>query len=354
MKKYDCKKDAWRQYDSMTPLERKREIEAGRDVDRLPCVPFMGELKCKYSGVSVWDFSHNPEKMAEAELKVFQMFGYDRIVIGPNTRGISEALGAEFGYPEQGVPFAERAMIESWDILNSMEPVRAKQNDRMKIFEVEADMLMDSLGDIVPLEMSIGGPFTIASILRGIELLLRDCRKEQESVHSLLRMITDSQKSCIDLAAEYGYGIAMADPVANPALIGPRMYKEYVFPYTKELTEYAQKKTGYKVSLHMCGKTYAIWEYLRQYPLNELSLDNTIDLERAVEELGAYIPIAGNVDPVSVILNGTKEEIFKATKRCMDIGSKADKGYIVAPGCDIPETTEARQVRFFMDAVRKG
>ena len=209
----------------MTPLERKREIEAGRDVDRLPCVPFMGELKCKYSGVSVWDFSHNPEKMAEAELKVFQMFGYDRIVIGPNTRGISEALGAEFGYPEQGVPFAERAMIESWDILNSMEPVRAKQNDRMKIFEVEADMLMDSLGDIVPLEMSIGGPFTIASILRGIELLLRDCRKEQESVHSLLRMITDSQKSCIDLAAEYGYGIAMADPVANPALIGPRMYK---------------------------------------------------------------------------------------------------------------------------------
>lgn len=50
--------------------------------------------------------------MAEAELKVFQMFGYDRIVIGPNTREISEALGAEFGYPEQGVPFAERTMIE--------------------------------------------------------------------------------------------------------------------------------------------------------------------------------------------------------------------------------------------------
>lgn len=103
--------------------------------------------------------------MAEAELKVFQMFGYDRIVIGPNTRGISEVLGAEFGYPEQGVPFAERTMIEGWDILNSMELVRAKQNDRMKTFEEEVDMLMDRLGDIVPLEMSIGGPFTIASII---------------------------------------------------------------------------------------------------------------------------------------------------------------------------------------------
>ena len=80
--------------------------------------------------------------------------------------------------------------------------------------------------------------------------------------------------------------IAMADPVANPALIGPRMYEKFIYPYTKELTDYALKKTGRKVSLHMCGSTYSIWKYLRQYELNELSLDNIIDLERAVEELG--------------------------------------------------------------------
>ena len=67
MKKYDCKKDAWRQYDSMTPLERKREIEAGRDVDRLPCVvQLWANLNVNMAIVSVWDFSHNQKKMAEA------------------------------------------------------------------------------------------------------------------------------------------------------------------------------------------------------------------------------------------------------------------------------------------------
>ena len=99
-------------------------------------------------------------------------------------------------------------------------------------------------------EASIGGPFTIASNLKGVEYLLRDCRKKPEEVHRLLEIITQTQMSCIEMAAEYGMGIAMADPVANPALIGPKMYEEFVFPYTKQLTDYTVKKTGKKVSLH--------------------------------------------------------------------------------------------------------
>ncbi len=351
--KHNYEDGAWKKYDRMTPLERRRAIEDGKEIDRFPCIPFMGELKCKYSGVSVWDFSHNSRKMADAEIRVFHMFGYDRVVIGPNTRGIAEALGAEFEYPKEGVPFASGVRIEDWKTLMCIEPVRARQNARIKIFEEEAEELAELLGEIVPLEMSIGGPFTIASILRGIEQLLRDCRKEKEQVHRLLRIITESQKSCIDLASEYGFGIAMADPVANPALIGPKMYEEFVFPYTKELTKYAQEKTKHKVSLHMCGKTYKIWDYLKQYPLNELSLDNVIDMEKAVSELGEYIPLAGNVDPVAVIMNGTREEIFQAVESCIIAGRKAKKGFSVATGCDIPETTDIEQVYCFMEAVRE-
>ena len=128
-------------------------------------------------------------------------------------------------------------------------------------------------------------PFTISSNLRGVENLLRDCRKASEFVHRLMRLVTDTQKNCIDALAKYQIGIAMADPVANPALIGPKIYETFVYPYTKELTDYAYEKTGQKVSLHMCGKTYRIWDYLKTYQLNELSLDNIVDLGRAAEEL---------------------------------------------------------------------
>lgn len=144
----------------------------------------------------------------------------------------------------------------------------------------------------------------------------------------------------------------MADPVANPALIGPKMYERFVYPFTKELTDYAYEKTGKKVSLHMCGQTEQIWDYFKKYELNEVSLDNIVDLEKAAQELGPYIPIAGNVDPVEIILNGTREEITQAVTSCISAGLKSRKGYVLASGCDIPETTRPEQIDSFMEAAR--
>lgn len=339
--------------DQMTPIERKRAIRAGRDFDRFPAIPFMGELKCFLSGVSVWDFWHDPQKMAEAETIAFNRYGYDRIVIGPNTRGITEALGGTFVYPEYGVPYIETPYLNDFEKLNSMEGVTVKKSSRLKTFLEAADLMSEAAEGIVPVEASIGGPFTIASNLRGVEYLLRDCRKNPEQVQRLLRIVTDTQKSYIDAVAAYGAGIAMADPVANPALIGPKMYEKFVFPYTKELTDYALEKTGERVSLHMCGSTYSIWKYIGQYELNEISLDNIVDLERASAELGEHVPIAGNVDPVEIVMNGTREEIFRAVEHCIQIGKKAKKGYHLATGCDIPERTDPEKIDWFMEAARQ-
>ena len=289
--------------DEMTPVERKKAIEEGKSYDRVPCVPFMGELKGVLSGISVWDLSHDPEKMAEAEIIPFNRYGYDRMDIGPNSRGITEALGGKVIYPEKGVPYMDAPLIQDYVRLESIEPVDARTNARIGDFARTAQILADKALRIVPVEMSIGGPLTIASNLRGVERLLRDLRKCPDDALRLIRLVADSERSCIDLAAQYGMGIAMADPVANPALIGPKMYERFVYPFTKELTDYAYEKTGKKVSLHMCGQTEQIWDYFKKYELNEVSLDNIVDLEKAAQELGPYIPIAGNVDPVEIILN---------------------------------------------------
>lgn len=341
--------------DEMTPMERKKAACEGRKTDRVPCVPFMGMLKGKLAGIPFREYAVQPSAMAEAEIFVYERFGCDRAWVGPNTRGITEALGGVFLYPPNGTPYLEKSPIDAYGRLDLMEPVDAKQNGVIRTYLQAAEILADrGLTQLVPTEMSIGGPFTIAANLRGAEMLLRDCRRVPHQVHRLLRLVTDSEKSCIDAANDYGLGIAMADPVASPGLIGPKMYQEFVYPYTKELTEYTQAKTGKKVSLHMCGKTYSIWKYFRQYPLNEISLDNIIQMDRAVQELGDLIPIAGNVDPVETILHGTKEEIAQAVHSCIQKGRQAKAGYVLASGCDIPERASADKIRWFMDAAREN
>ena len=81
--------------DLMTPIERKKAIQNGEMADRVMAMPFTSEFKCYLSGISVRDFWFDVKKMAQAERIVFNRYGYDRIVIGPNTSGIVEALGAK-------------------------------------------------------------------------------------------------------------------------------------------------------------------------------------------------------------------------------------------------------------------
>lgn len=335
----------------MTPWERKRAYEQGQEIDRVITVPFMSELKCFLTGASVYDWWHEPKVMSDVEIQLFERYGYDRIVIGPNTRGITEALGGKFSYAK-GVPQLEKPLLsESYEAVDRIEAKQLGRHMRIQTFIEALERVSYKVGEIVPIEASIGGPFTIASNLRGIEAMLRDCRKAPEQIHKLMRVITDAQKAVIDEVARHANaGIAMADPVANPMLIGPKMYERFVFPYTQELTDYAYEKTKQKVSLHMCGQTDAIWKYLAQYTLNEISLDNIVDLQKAAEELGKHVPIAGNVDPVAVIANGTREEIEEAVSNCIHIGKSAAKGFHLTTGCDIPDTTEAEKVAWFMEA----
>ena len=158
--------------DQMTPMERRAALREGRDFDRIPCVPFMGEFKCGLSGVSVWDFWHDPKKMAEAEIAAFNRYGYDRIVIGPNTRGITEALGGRFIYPQKGLPFSDKPLIQEYSQLEDIESADAKKNERILTFAREAEIMAKEAEGIVPIEVSIGGPFTFSSNLRGVDLLL--------------------------------------------------------------------------------------------------------------------------------------------------------------------------------------
>lgn len=339
--------------DSFTPFERAAAWREGRPVDRVMCMPFIGGVKNTLAGVSYEQLNHDAQAIVHAESLCYERYGYDRIVIGPNTVGISEALGLAYEYPQFGPAFAREPLLGECEQIESLKPVDAASCDALSAYWEAAGILARRYGTEIRLECSVGGPFTIASQLRGVEALLRDCRKNPEAVDALLDVVVQSQKGCMDKAASLGFGIAMADPVANPQLIGPRYYKRFVYPRMLELTEYARAKTGMRVSLHMCGHTRCIWDCFKDYQLHELSLDNLVDLAEAAQVLGPFVPLAGNVDPVEVMLKGTREEVFESVERCIAAGLQSACGFTLATGCDIPDSTNPEKVDWFMEAARR-
>ena len=341
------------QYDQMTPKERRIAMESGKETDRIPVIPFIGELSGRLIGVNTQEYWHDADKLVLSELAAFRRFGHDELSLGPNTCGIVEALGGKVSYPKEGMPYFEGHLLDGYEKIKEMEPVRWGTSKRLGFFREALEKLKEAAGDVVDVSPSIGGPFTIASNLRGCEYFLRDLRKAPKEVHQLLRIVTDTMKSVIDMIAPFADGFRMADPVASPALISPKYFKEFAYPYLVEIMEYGTKKIGRKPSLHICGNTKKVWTYFRQMPIRAVSLDNIMSLEEAKEELGDRFIIMGNIAPVDLILNGTNEQLQDEIQREIDVAKDSPKGYIMSSGCDVPYFSDIGKLDLWMEEVRK-
>lgn len=251
------------------------------------------------------------------------------------------------------MPYFDGRFLTDYKMLDNMETVCPETSERLLFFLEALERMREAAGEVVDIAPSIGGPFTIAANLRGVEYFLRDLRKEPEQVKRLLRLVTDTVKSCVDMMGPYVDGFRMADPVASPALISPKYFRELVYPYHVEIMKYAEEKTGKAPSLHICGNTRKVWEYFCEMPIRAISLDNIIDLEEAKRELGGRMTIVGNLPPVECLLEGSEEELRAEVRKEVRMGADSLKGYISASGCDVPYQTDFRKLDIWMDEIRK-
>ena len=63
----------------LTPLQRFAAYGRGEAIDRLPCVPIIGNTSARLIGAKVSAFRGNGPLIAEAQIAAYRTFGYDEI-----------------------------------------------------------------------------------------------------------------------------------------------------------------------------------------------------------------------------------------------------------------------------------
>ena len=338
--------------DEMTPIERMKAMDEGKQYDRIPCVPLLGEPSTRLIGTTISEYWHSAKLLVEAEAAAFSRFGHDSVGVGPSAYGVAEAMGAHVVYPDDNIPYISSPLITDYSMLDGMEPLNPHSSERMITFLHALEILKEVSSDVVGAGFSIAGPFTIASYLRGVDNILKDVYKNPEELHKLMQLVTESCNNCIAAASVFDIGVGFADPLASGTVIGPNIFKEFVKPYIEQMIETAYKKTGNKPSIHMCGNTYSIWKYLAEFDISSLSIDNMVDIGRAKDEVGNKVCIMGNIDPTGIFMMGNKESIFSAVKECIKKAGDSPKGLILSSGCQIPVNAPMENVDYFMEAAR--
>ena len=127
--------------------------------------------------------------------------------------------------------------------------------------------------------------------------------------------------------------IGVGDAAAS--LVGPQIYEEFVRPYEQKLVD-GLHAMGAKVRLHICGNIRRILPGIGSLGCEMVDIDSMVPLAQARQEMGPEVVLAGNIDPVKTLRNGTPESITAAIAECH---RQAGPRYIVGAGCEVPRDT---------------
>jgi uroporphyrinogen-III decarboxylase len=93
---------------------------------------------------------------------------------------------------------------------------------------------------------------------------------------------------------------------------------------------------GGKVRLHICGSIRRILERAAKLGCEMVDIDYPVPMLEARARMGPAQVLAGNLNPVKVVRNGTPESITAALDECW---RAAGPKYIVGAGCEIVRDT---------------
>lgn len=340
--------------DEMTSKERREAYFRGEEVDRLPCAIMFEETAAVYAGINVEEYYFDSNKMLEAEKFIVREFGAESCGINVTLRGLGEALGSKMGYSDSRASFLIDPVLKDYKMLDNMDVVNPYKDGRLPITLKALGKIKKELGNEASVGSGVSGPVSAASAIRGTENLMRDFIQNKEGVHKLLNFIVECNLAYVEAVyREHGLMCGIGDPISCANLISPKQFREFSKPYLSKMIDGMYKITGEKPSLHICGKTKGIWNDLRDLNISAFSVDNCEDMEEVKNALGDKVCLVGNIDPVSIIRNGTVEDVYREVKSCIEKAADSPNGYIVGSGCDIPGGAPIENIKAVIEATKK-
>ncbi len=302
-----------------------------KEVERIPWVPFVGCHAAKIIGVNATDYFNNADLIVEGVTKAAQIYRADGIPALFDLQIEAEALGCELQYADKNPPSVRTHVLEQGKKLEDLK-VPNEKDGRFPVVLDSMKRISDTLGKDIAIYGLITGPFTLALHLQGTEIFF-EMHDNPQAIHKLMAFCTKVAIKTSQMYIDAGCDIiAVVDPMTSQ--ISPDAFAQFVRPYCKEIFDYVRERKKLS-SFFVCGNAKRNVEEMCKCGPDNISIDENIPLDYVKEVTKSYdISFGGNIKLTVTILFGTPTDSITDAKNCMEIGGK--KGFLLAPGCDIP------------------
>jgi len=316
----------------MTGKEKIHAAIRGDVLKSLPCAPMVIRFAAAHNHVNLRDYFLNAELFAECHIKTAEEFDLDAIMMASEPTRIVKTLGGEVEYLDNNIPHACKPLIQNESDLNKLYiPDFSDYSTRMgNLVDATARILKNNSED-----RSVFGwadaPFAEACNMLTVENMLMLLYDNPSFAHRLLEFNTKLVIAFLESQAEPGCDIlAIGDAAAS--LLNPQMYAEFAFPYEVEIIRHFHAK-NIPLKLHMCGNNTDKLEKITTTGIDILNVDQQTNI-RLARSLAPRLCLKGNLDPVSIMKNGSAESVYNDCAEL--VKAIGPESYIVSGGCELP------------------
>lgn len=291
-------------------------------------------------GTQFGEIIRNPEAYAEMIIRTNEKVRSPMVYVGSGFNNyLAATMGGRIKERPLGAPDLDEPIIrESADELDELDVEDVANDLVIQNIWAATRRVAEAVGDDVVVTTTAWGPFTLAGQIFGVEDFMRSTYKKKAQVHKTLEFATRLLKAFYRPLLEEGVipVMSIADPTASGDLISARVFRTFSLPYLQDLIGWGHSH-GVATWLHICGDTTDKLEDIAETEADCFSLDYKVNLATAKEKLAGRMCIAGNIDPVSVLDQGTPEDVRLAGQVCLEAAASGG-GFILTAGCDLPPT----------------
>jgi uroporphyrinogen decarboxylase len=340
----------------MTPKEKMLRAFERKHLDHAPATIFGG---------GVWTIRHhqaqfgeaiaNPKAYAELLLKTNEELNSPIVYVGSGYNNyLAAAVGGKIKERPLGAPDLTEEIIKAHaDELDVIDPAIIEKDPVIQNIWEATRLVAKAIGDEYVVTVTAWGPFTLAGQMFGVEAFMKATFKRKDEAHKTLQFATELLKRFYRPLIEEGVIslMSIADPTGSGDLISARHFRTFCLPYLQSLIAWGHEYNCY-TWLHICGNTTDKLADIAETGADCFSLDYKVDLALAKAVVGDKMCLAGNIDPVAVLDQGTLEDVRTAGRACLQaVGGGAD-GFILTPGCDLPPTVTLENLKALLELGR--
>lgn len=323
-------------------LEKAFRLE---EVQRVPWVPFVGVHGGELMGVDAEAYLKSSKHIVDGISKAIELYRPDGIPVAFDLQIEAEILGCNLAWSKENPPAVISHPLANGTELKPLQ-IPGNEDGRIPIVLEATKTLKEKYPDIA-LYGVITGPFTLALHLLGTDIFMK-LFEDTDYIAELMQFCAEVGIKYSEMLMEAGCDvIAVVDPMTSQ--IDPSSFETFVTPYAKMIFDFVRLRKKYS-SFFVCGHAQQNIEVMCDCGPDNISIDENIPLDYVKKvSLKKGISFGGNMKLTSVLLLGNSLDSKKEAVTCLDLGAK--KGFILAPGCDLPMATPTANLQAVSELV---